>query len=260
MLKFFMGPCVVESEHTMITIAHFLSQMEKKYAVEIVLKASFDKANRTSSNAYRGEGMTASLQRLQAVANLYKLSSITDVHNWQDVKYVSGFVDWLQIPAMLCRQTDLVQEVARNSNRILVKKSQALPAKSMAHVLGKIQAINPSALTVLCERGSTYGGEGDLVVDMRNLGIMHNFAPVCYDATHSLQIMSGAGEKSAGRKEYALALAKSAVATGWVDYIFAEIHPKPEEALSDSATTIDFETAEAMIKQCKQIWEMNNVD
>lgn len=257
-LRFFMGPCVVESPKIMNEIGKFLRKMMDTHQVEIVMKASYDKANRTSINSYRGIGMIAGLNLLRSVSILHGLQTITDVHTWDDAKFVAQRIDWLQIPAMLMRQTDLVTAVAEHSNKILVKKSQSASAKSMAHVIGKIQAVNPNTLTVLCERGSTYGGNGDLVCDFRNLGIMSTFAPVCYDATHTLQIMSGAGDKSAGHKEYALPLARAAVATSWVDYVFAEIHPRPSEALSDSATTIDFETAEAMIKQCKQIWEMNN--
>lgn len=257
MLKYFMGPCVVESHKTMMEIGHFLFDMKQKYGVEIILKASFDKANRTSSDSYRGNNLQAGVNLLAEVGGKWSLPTITDVHLPDQVERVASRIDWIQIPAMLMRQTDLVESAARWADNILVKKSQSAPAASMVNVLNKIRSISSKVPVVLCERGSTYGGNGDLVVDYRSLGIMRDFAPVCFDATHSVQQMSSQGKTSGGQRQFALALAKAGIATGWVDYIFAEIHPRPEEALSDSALVLDFAQAEELISTTKKIWEMS---
>jgi 2-dehydro-3-deoxyphosphooctonate aldolase (KDO 8-P synthase) len=245
-LAFIAGPCVIESVEGTMDLAEKLVKLAKELKVPFVFKASFDKANRTSIDSYRGPGILDGLEILKEVRDRFNVPVLTDIHEAWQAEFVADVVDILQIPAFLCRQTDLLVAAAETGRVINVKKAQFLAPEDMRNVIAKIEASGNTNI-ILTERGSSFG-YNNLVADMRSLLIMREFGyPVVFDATHSVQRPGGAGKTSGGDGRWAPALARAAVATG-VDGIFMETHVNPAEALSDKANAIAF-------KDLKRVWQ-----
>lgn len=245
------GPCVAETpELCMKTAAHFADFCAKR-GIQYIFKASFDKANRSSISSFRGNGMEAGLEILAEVKRSLHIPVITDVHESSQVAKVADVVDFLQIPAFLCRQTDLLAACAETGLPVNVKKGQFLAAEDMAGVIGKLKAHNCKGI-MLTERGTTFGYH-NLVVDMRSLPAMRALGvPVVFDATHSVQLPGGLGNASGGQRQYVSSLARAAAAAG-IDALFIEVHPDPDHALSDGPNSLNFEQAELTIEQTVKI-------
>ena len=230
------GPCVIESEELCLTIAASLQKTCARLKVTYVFKASFDKANRSSGRSFRGPGLDHGLAVLAKVREALGVPVLTDVHTEEQVGAAAKVVDILQIPALLCRQTDLVQAAARTGKIVNLKKGQFLSPLDMKHVVDKASAAGNEKILVT-ERGTSFG-YNNLVSDMRAIPILRQFGfPVVFDATHSVQLPGGGGDKSSGQREFAPVLARSAVAAG-ADGVFVETHPDPEQALSDGPNMI----------------------
>ena len=230
------GPCVIESEDLCLRIASLLAKTCRKLGVYYVFKASYDKANRSSGRSYRGPGPEAGLKTLAKVRSEFDLPVLTDVHTAGEVSAAAEAVDILQIPAFLCRQTDLIQAAARSGKIVNIKKGQFLAPSDMEQVVKKATAAGGKRI-LITERGTTFGYH-NLVADMRAIPIMRKFGfPVIFDATHSVQLPGGAGDKSGGQREFAPVLARCAVAAG-ADGLFIETHPDPDGALSDGPSMI----------------------
>jgi len=245
-LIFIAGPCVIESYDMTLSIAKKLKGIGARLGVEIIFKASYDKANRTSKNSFRGIGVKEGLLVLKNVSKETGMLTITDVHTPAEVELVSGSVDFLQVPAFLSRQTDLLTEASNSSNAVIVKKGQFLSGYDAEFIVGKCEKALSENRLLLCERGTTFG-YNNLIVDMRNLSIMRRYAPVIYDATHSLQMPSASNGVTGGAREFIPSLLRAAVAVG-VDGIFMETHPDPPNAFSDSATVFELDKVE-------ELWE-----
>ena len=245
-LAFIAGPCVIESVEGTMDLAEKLVKLAKDLKVPFVFKASFDKANRTSIDSYRGPGILEGLEILKEVRDRFNVPVLTDIHEAWKAEFAADVVDILQIPAFLCRQTDLVVAAAETGKVVNVKKAQFLAPEDMRNVIAKIEAVGNTNI-ILTERGASFG-YNNLVADMRSLLIMREFGyPVVFDATHSVQRPGGAGTTSGGDGRWAPALARAAVATG-VDGLFMETHVNPAEALSDKANAIAF-------KDLKRVWQ-----
>ena len=245
-LVFIAGPCVIESVSGTMDLAAKLVRLAAELDVPLVFKASFDKANRTSSDSYRGPGLFEGLAILQEVRDRFQVPVLTDIHEPAQAAVAAEVVDILQIPAFLCRQTDLVVAAAETGKAINVKKGQFLAPEDMVNVIDKITATGNTKI-ILTERGASFGYH-NLVADMRSLLIMRELGyPVVFDATHSVQRPGGAGKTSGGDGRWAPALARAAVATG-VDGVFMETHVNPAEALSDKANAVAF-------KDLKKLWQ-----
>ncbi len=243
-LVFIAGPCVIESREGCLEIAERLVAVAAKLGVPYVFKASFDKANRTSINSYRGPGLEKGLEILKEVKETFKVPVLTDIHESYQAEAVADVVDVIQIPAFLCRQTDLLLAAGKTGCVVNVKKAQFLAADDMANVIAKIESTGNKRI-VLTERGATFGYH-NLVADMRSLLAMRELGyPVIFDATHSVQKPGGAGDCSGGDGKWAPALARAAVATG-CDGLFMETHPNPPEALSDKANAIKLDDIEKL--------------
>ncbi len=250
------GPCVIESEEQIFKIAEYLKPYDEKY--EFYFKASFDKANRTSIDSYRGPGIEKGLEILSKVKEKFGYKLLTDIHETSQVEKTAEIVDVLQIPAFLCRQTDLLVEAAKTDKTVNIKKGQFMnPADMEFSVLKVLKTRGCNEATYenslkhnvwLTERGTTFG-YGNLVVDMRSLYIMRKFAPIIFDATHSVQMPGAAGGKSGGKREYVPILSKAAAAVG-IDGFFFETHYNPDVALSDGANMI---TPDILQKTLKEI-------
>ena len=248
------GPCVAESREICFQVAEFLASACERLGVQYVVKASFDKANRTSGTAFRGPGMKAGLDILAAVKKQFGLPVVTDVHESAQAAEVAEVADFLQIPAFLCRQTDLLTACAATGRPVHVKKGQFLAPEDMAGVIGKLRAAGCDNI-MLTERGTTFGYH-NLVVDMRSLAAMRALGvPVMFDATHSVQLPGGLGNASGGQRQYVPYLARAAAAVG-IDALFLEVHPDPDHALSDGPNSLDFKSAEQTIEQVKAIHEL----
>lgn len=225
------GPCVIESEELAIESAGKLKEITQQLGMNFIYKSSFDKANRTSHQSFRGLGVDKGLQILAKVKQQIKVPVLTDVHEDTPLDQVSEVVDVLQTPAMLCRQTDFIQKVAATGLPVNIKKGQFLAPWDMLHVVEKARATGNDKIMV-CERGASFG-YGNLISDMRSLVIMRNTGcPVVFDATHSVQLPGGKGSSSGGQREFVPVLARAAVAVG-VAGVFMETHPDPDKALSD---------------------------
>ncbi len=224
------GPCVIESRQMVFEIAEHLQTLSEKLGVFYIFKASFDKANRTSSSSYRGPGLDKGLSILADVKKTLGVPVLTDVHEDTPIDEVASVVDVLQTPAFLVRQTNFLQRVAAANKPMNVKKGQFLAPWDMKHVVAKCREVGNEQVMV-CERGASFG-YNTLISDMRGLAVMRPFAPVVYDATHSVQQPGGKGASSGGNREMVPVLARAAVAAG-VSGLFLETHPKPDEALSD---------------------------
>ncbi len=245
------GPCVLESEAQALAHARKVKELAGRHGLPAVFKASFDKANRTSGRSFRGPGLEAGLAMLESVRRETGLPCLSDVHEVWQAEPASRVLDVLQVPAFLCRQTDLVLACARHGKSVNVKKGQFLAPREMRHVLGKCrEAGNENVL--LTERGATFG-YGNLVVDMRALLMMRGLgAPVCFDATHSVQMPGAGGDTTAGDRAYAAPLARAATAVG-IDALFIEIHEDPALARSDGPNSLDFAMADALLSDVLRI-------
>ena len=256
------GPCVIESRAGCLKIANKLSDIGQKVGVGIVFKASFDKANRSSISSFRGPGLERGVEILAAVRRETGLPVMTDVHEPAQAAVVGKIVDCLQVPAFLCRQTDLLCACARTGKPVNVKKGQFLSPYEMKNVVEKIRACDSAGRTadknekiILTERG-TFFGYNRLVNDMTAIEIMKGLGfPVVFDATHSTQQPGGLGFATAGRREMAPILAKAAIAAG-ANGLFLEVHTDPEKAKSDAASIMPIEWLEDLLKVCKEIFQL----
>ena len=252
------GPCVIESEKHAIKMAECINGVARALQIPYIFKASYDKANRTSLKSYRGPGMKEGLRVLRTVAQTVKVPVLTDVHQVSDVDDVAAAVDILQIPAFLCRQTDLIVAAAKSGRAVNIKKGQFVSPWDMRHAVEKARESGNERVFVT-ERGSSFG-YNNLVVDMRSLAIMRQFAPVIFDATHSVQLPSAGGPpsretqggdvavQSGGQPEFIPLLARAAVAAG-VDGVFLEVHDNPAEALSDGANALDLKWLRPVLRE-----------
>jgi 2-dehydro-3-deoxyphosphooctonate aldolase (KDO 8-P synthase) len=243
------GPCVIESEAHALKMAEAVSAITRKLQIPYIFKASYDKANRTSLQSFRGPGLEEGLRILEKIKKEAGVPVLTDVHEAVDVPAVAETVDVVQIPAFLCRQTDLLVAAAKHARAINIKKGQFVSPWDMRHAVEKVRQSGNNNI-FLTERGSSFG-YNNLVVDMRSLAIMRQFAPVVFDATHSVQLpSSGAGGKavSGGQPEYIPLLSRAAVAAG-VDGIFMEVHDNPAEAKSDGANALPLNNLEAVLQE-----------
>ncbi|MFA7173498.1 MAG: 3-deoxy-8-phosphooctulonate synthase [Kiritimatiellia bacterium] len=240
------GPCVIESVDGVMTLAARLAALAASIEIPLVFKASFDKANRSSLDSYRGPGLKEGVAILKEVKARFNLPILTDIHEAGQAEAVAEVADILQIPAFLSRQTDLVVAAARTGRVVNIKKGQFMAPEDMINVIEKVRRSGNERI-IVTERGASFGYR-NLVADMRSLLIMRDFGyPVVFDATHSVQRPGGCGTESGGDGVWAPALARAAVATG-VDGLFIETHLNPVEALSDKANAIDF-------KKLKQLWQ-----
>ena len=230
------GPCVLESEELCLEIGRVLRRACARLGITYVFKASFDKANRSSGTAPRGPGLDQGLAALERIRSKLGVPTLTDVHTEAQVVAAAEVVDVLQIPAFLCRQTDLLAAAARTGRILNVKKGQFLAPQDMRNVVAKVRGFGGRRL-LLTERGSTFG-YNNLVADLRSIPIMQSFGcPVIFDATHSVQLPGGGGDRSGGQREFAPVLARAAVAAG-ANGVFIETHPEPDRALSDGPNMI----------------------
>lgn len=250
-LLFIAGPCVIESRRGCVDLARRLVELARRLQVPYVFKASFDKANRTSVEAFRGPGLERGLEVLREIRERFGVPVLTDIHESHQAEAVAAVADVLQIPAFLCRQTDLLVAAGRTGKVVNVKKAQFLAPEDMVHVIRKIESTGNRRI-LLTERGSTFGYH-NLVADMRSLLIMRETGyPVIFDATHSVQRPGGAGGCSGGDGRWAPALARAAVATG-CDGLFIETHLHPERALSDKDNAIPFRQLETLWRRLVEI-------
>lgn len=225
------GPCVIESRQLQIDTAGTLKEITGRLGVPFIFKSSFDKANRSSAGSFRGPGIEEGLRVLEAVRREIGVPVLTDVHEYTPLDEVAAVVDVLQTPAFLCRQTDFIQNVARQGLPVNIKKGQFLAPWDMENVVAKARAVGNDRIMV-CERGVSFG-YNNLVSDMRALAVMRvTGCPVVFDATHSVQLPGGQGDRSGGQREFVPVLARAAVAAG-VAGVFMETHPDPAQALSD---------------------------
>ncbi len=248
------GPCVAESKELCLEIAGRMKEICRKLDLGYIFKASFDKANRSSIDSYRGPGLERGLEILEAVKQEFDLPVVTDIHESWQADDVAKTADLLQIPAFLCRQTDLLTAAAKTGRPVCVKKGQFLAPEDMAGVIRKLQQAGCSGI-LLAERGTCFGYH-NLAVDFRGLQTMREFGvPVVFDATHSVQLPGGLGTVSGGQRQFIPALSRAAAAVG-IDAIFMEVHPNPEKALSDGANSLRLDDVEPLLKKVKQIHDL----
>jgi len=239
------GPCVIETERHTLMLAERLARIARALRIPYIFKASFDKANRTSLHSYRGPGLERGLQILARVKREIGVPVLTDVHEAAQVAPAAEVCDVIQIPAFLCRQTDLLLEAGRSRAVVNIKKGQFLSPWDIRHVIEKVESQGNNRILVT-ERGSTFG-YNNLVVDIRGLAIMKDFGfPVILDVTHALQLPGGAGDKSGGQPQFISTLARAGVAAG-VDGVFMEVHNRPERALSDGANSLPLRQFETLV-------------
>ena len=248
------GPCVLESLERCLYIGRTIRDITRQLGIPYVFKASFDKANRSSFNGFRGPGLVKGLEMLQTIKDELGVPTITDIHTEAQAAPAAKVADILQIPAFLCRQTDLLYTAAQTGRVINVKKGQFLAPKDMRNVVDKLLEGGNSNI-LLTERGASFG-YNNLVVDMRSFPIMRSFGyPVVFDATHSVQLPGGAGTSSAGNREYVEYLARAAVGAG-VDALFMEVHDNPEEALCDGPNSVYLDKLEDLLKDALAIYNI----
>ncbi len=245
-----LGPCVIESEEFVLRHARRVKEATADFPVNVVFKASFDKANRTSLTSFRGPGPVEGARMLARARAETGLPVLTDVHDVSHPALVAPHVDVLQIPAFLCRQTDLIAEAARHARSLNIKKGQFVAPEDMRHAVTKAKAAGAASL-MLTERGSTFGYH-NLVVDFRGLQAMRAFAPVCFDATHSVQRPSAGDGVTGGDRRLAPVLARAAAAVG-IDALFAEVHENPDEAKSDGPNSLTFDLLHKLLSEVTAI-------
>ena len=250
------GPCVIESEAHARGLAEAIAAVTRELGIPYIFKASYDKANRTSIHSFRGPGLVEGARILRAIALDTGLPVLTDVHTPEDCARLSDAVGdvelALQIPAFLCRQTDLLIAAARTGRAINVKKGQFVAPGDMRHAVEKVRESGNERVS-LCERGASFGYH-NLVVDMRGLPVMRAFAPVVFDGTHSVQMPSASGGVSGGQPEFIPVLARAAVAAG-VDGVFLEVHDNPPEAKSDGANALHLRELKGVLQQLLRVYE-----
>jgi 2-dehydro-3-deoxyphosphooctonate aldolase (KDO 8-P synthase) len=245
------GPCAIEGEPFMLDVASRLRDIAAKVGVPFIFKSSYDKANRTSIRSYRGPGLSEGLEILQKIKDIVGVPVLSDVHTVEEVEPAAEVLDVLQIPAFLCRQTDLVIAAARTGKPVNVKKGQFLAPWDTKNIVEKVRSVGNDQV-LLTERGASFG-YNNLVADMRSLVVMRSFGvPVVFDATHSVQLPGGAGTASGGQREFVPYLARAAVATG-CDALFMEIHPDPDQAPSDGPNMLRLEDLPVLLTQITQI-------
>jgi len=245
------GPCVIESEQLAIDTAGQLKSITDELGIPFIYKSSYDKANRTSSKSYRGPGIEEGLRILQKVKDEIGVPVLTDVHEDTPLEEVASVVDVLQTPAFLVRQTNFIQNVARQGKPVNIKKGQFQAPWDMQNVVAKAREVGNQQIMV-CERGASFG-YNTLISDMRGLAIMRNTdCPVVFDATHSVQQPGGQGATSGGQREYVPVLARAAVASG-IAGIFMETHPDPDQALSDGPNALPLDKMKSLLTVLKQI-------
>lgn len=245
------GPCVIESEKSTIKTAYRLKSITEKIGISLIFKSSYDKANRSSKDSFRGPGLREGIKILERVKNDTGLPVLSDVHSVDEVKPASEVLDVLQIPAFLCRQTDLIMAIARTGKPVNIKKGQFLSPWDIRNIIDKITSAGNKNI-IITERGVTFG-YNNLVADMRSLPIMRTFGyPVVFDATHSLQLPGAQGRSSGGEKDMVPYLARAAVAVG-CDALFLEVHECPERALCDGPNMIGIVELPSLLKDIKKI-------
>ena len=247
------GPCVIESRALCFEVASSLKKLSGKLDIPVIFKASYDKANRSSGETFRGPGIDDGLEILAEVRRKFEMPVLTDIHEVGEVAKVAASVDVLQIPAFLCRQTSLLTAAGKTGLPVNIKKGQFMAPENMRSAVDKVRKTGNDKV-MLTERGTTFG-YNNLVVDMRSLVIMREMGvPVVFDATHSVQLPGGLGTSSGGQRQYVYPLACAAAAVG-MDVLFLEIHPRPEKALSDGPNSLDFKTAQEVVKKIKSLHE-----
>jgi 2-dehydro-3-deoxyphosphooctonate aldolase (KDO 8-P synthase) len=245
------GPCVIESEELCFTVARALKRITRDLTIPFIFKASYDKANRSSLTSFRGPGLKKGLQILKRVKESLHIPVTSDVHCREEVEPAAEVLDMIQIPAFLCRQTDLLVCAAKTGKPVNVKKGQFIAPWDMKSIIEKLQKSGCKKI-VLTERGTTFG-YNNLVADMRSISVMQEFGyPVVFDATHSVQIPAGHGSCSGGERRFIAPLACAAVAAG-ADGVFLEVHPAPERALCDSENTLPLKSVKNLLITLKQI-------
>jgi 2-dehydro-3-deoxyphosphooctonate aldolase (KDO 8-P synthase) len=246
------GPCVIESEEMTLNIAKSLKDMGEELSIPIIFKASYDKANRSSKDSFRGLGVDCGLEVLALVKSEIGMPVLTDVHSAEEVEKVASVVDMLQTPAFLCRQTDFIRTVAATGLPVNIKKGQFLSPGEMKEVVNKAKDASGQNNILVCERGASFG-YNNLISDMRSLAIMRETeCPVVFDATHSVQLPGAKGTASGGQREFVPVLARSAVAAG-ISGIFMETHPNPDKALSDGPNAWPLGRMKELLQQLKEI-------
>ncbi|MDN3505946.1 MAG: 3-deoxy-8-phosphooctulonate synthase [Simkaniaceae bacterium] len=245
------GPCVIESEDKTLFSAQFLKNLCEKLGIPLIFKSSYDKANRSSVHSYRGPGIDQGLFILERVKKEFDVPVVTDVHSPMEALSAAQVCDVLQIPAFLSRQTDLIVAAGQTGRVVKVKKGQFMAPWDMKPVVEKIESTGNKKI-ILTDRGTSFG-YNNLVSDMRAIPIMHSLGyPVCYDATHSVQLPGGRGSSSGGQREFVETLAKSAIAAG-ANCLFLEAHQNPSEAMSDKESQIPFDELEKLLKTLLRI-------
>lgn len=245
------GPCVIENPERTLMIGRRTKEICDRLGIPYIFKASFDKANRSSYSSFRGPGLEEGLKILAYIKKELQVPVVSDIHSVEQIEPAAEVLDVLQIPAFLCRQTDLVYGAAKTGKCVNVKKGQFMAPKDMINVLKKMEEAGNENL-MLTERGASFG-YNNLVVDMRSFPIMRDFGyPVIFDATHSVQLPGGAGTKSSGQREFVPFLSRAAVGAG-VDGLFMEVHDNPEEALSDGPNMVRLDDLEAILRDLKAI-------
>lgn len=254
-LVLFSGPCAAENLELCLRVAEELKSIADQLGIDYIFKASFDKANRTSANSYRGPGLDEGLRMLQTVKERLGVPVMTDIHETVQVQPVAEICDVLQIPAFLCRQTDLILAAAETGKTVKVKRGQFMAPEDMQYAVNKVKSTHNNKVC-LTERGASFGYH-NLVVDMRSLPIMRQFAPVIFDVTHSVQQPGGQGGTSGGQREFAPYLGRAAAAVG-VDGFFIETHPDPSVAKSDGPNMIPLNEMKSFLTMLKEVWSVGN--
>ncbi len=250
------GPCAIESKDILFKTAEYLKKITTELDINFVFKSSYDKANRSSINSYRGIGMNEGLELLAEVKKEFNVPIVTDIHNSDEAAIAAEVADIIQIPAFLCRQTDLLVAAAKTNKIINIKKGQFLAPQQMKSIANKVKESGNNKITIT-DRGVTFG-YNNLVSDMRAIPIIQEMGyPVIFDATHSVQLPGGCGESSGGERKFVPILAKSAVAAG-ANGLFFEVHPNPDEALCDGPNMVNFEQAKEIFKTCNEIFKLVN--
>lgn len=248
------GPCAIESQDILNQTAEKLKEITTKLDINFVFKSSFDKANRSSITSFRGPGLDKGLEMLSQIKKDFDLPIVTDIHTPEQAAKVAEIADILQIPAFLCRQTDLLVAAAKTGKIVNIKKGQFLAPEQMEPLIKKVEDSGNNNI-LLTDRGTTFG-YNNLVVDFRGIPIMQSFGyPVVFDATHSVQLPGANGCSSGGDRRFVPTLAKAAMAVG-ANVLFFEIHPDPDKALCDGANMVPLDKAEELFKKCKDIFEL----
>ena len=246
------GPCVIESDQHCLEMATCLKQITSDLGIDFIFKASYDKANRTSIQSYRGPGLSRGLEILELVRGKLDIPVLSDVHSVEEVDRAAEVLDVLQIPAFLSRQTDLILAAASTGKVLNIKKGQFMAPWDAKHVVKKVQQANKSSQVLVTERGVSFG-YNNLVVDFKSLPILRSLGiPVIFDASHSVQLPSGSGDWSGGQPEFIAYLARAAAAVG-TDGVFIEVHDRPEKALSDGASALPIDQLESILIDLQKI-------